>query len=106
MKTYWMSFVGDEGNRGVAIVDAEDEQDALTVTKRLNINPGGEVAIVEVPQTTEALAEINGYGKNRLIPTEELLRGGNRKVSQLNDEEREFVNSTPLIRRICPSCNQ
>jgi ABC-type proline/glycine betaine transport system ATPase subunit len=51
---FWLSFCDPdkpEGERflGAAIVEATDLREALKVTWRLKINPGGEVLSVEIP---------------------------------------------------------
>lgn len=45
----WVSFAGDEGFRGIAIVRAHDVAEAALIAMLLGINPGGEVLALEVP---------------------------------------------------------
>jgi hypothetical protein len=47
--TWWLSFAGDEGFRGVALVEGETMVDAVKEAHRLRINPGGEVMGVAAP---------------------------------------------------------
>lgn len=45
---YWLSFAEPKKHLGVAVVEAEDPREAVQEAWRLNINPGGEVAIQQV----------------------------------------------------------
>lgn len=88
---YWMSFVDaskPEGERflGVALVDAESIEDALTRSKETGCNPGGEVQIVEIP--TEYIADgqrlaLGAAPRNTLMSRERLRELG------LTDQEED-----------------
>jgi hypothetical protein len=45
---FWLSFAGEEGFRGAAIVPGATLEDALRVATQCGLNPGGEVAGVRV----------------------------------------------------------
>lgn len=49
MKLFWLSFAGEEGFRGVVLVDADDFLTAHLQTVFAGINPGGEVIGHELP---------------------------------------------------------
>lgn len=66
---YWLSFVGDEGSRGVSIVRATDFVDAIRVAHALSINPGGEVQGFCIPAPFDA--DIASGYVDRLIPPDE-----------------------------------
>lgn len=99
MKTWWVSFAGDEGNRGVCIVDADDQGAAIAKIKTLGINPGGEAMFFEMP--FEALDEIVKWGRDRLIKPEELKVAGYKKLSQCTEEEKHFIENHPNVSRVC-----
>ena len=99
MKTWWVSFAGDEGSRGVCIVDADDQGAAIAKIKTLGINPGGEAMFFEMP--FEALDEIVKWGRDRLIKPEELKVAGYKKLSQCTDEEKHFIKNHPNVSRVC-----
>jgi hypothetical protein len=46
---WWLSFADDDGFRGVAIVQAGDVIEGVTEAWRLEINPGGGVLSVQIP---------------------------------------------------------
>lgn len=66
---YWLSFVGDNGFLGVAIVRAFGEVHAVATAWDQGINPGGEVGIVG-PLPSDAIDE---HWCNRLLTKEEAL---------------------------------
>lgn len=72
-KTFWLSFSGDGINLGCCIVDASDKTLAVIKAHNLGINPGGEVMIIEMPDTDKAREEVRFFGKDRLISREELF---------------------------------
>ncbi len=99
MNTYWISFVGDEGQRGVCIVDASDQEHALDRAKQLGIHPGGEAMLYEMPE--EAADEIRTWGKDRLIRPDELKEAGYRKLGDCTEEQIERIENHPRVSRAC-----
>lgn len=63
---YYLSFAGDEGFRGAAMVEAFGATTAIINCHLLGINPGGEVAVMKCPKPV--LPEL----MNRLLSREEL----------------------------------
>ena len=49
MNGWWLSFADGHGVLGAALVAGRDFVDAVDVTHRLGINPGGEVAGMAMP---------------------------------------------------------
>jgi len=75
---WWLSFVDDErpvGQRclGVTVVEGRDFQSAVERASALGINPGGEVAGVELPPP---LSEQYRHYRGRLVSREEANAGG------------------------------
>lgn len=72
---WWLSFAGEEGFRGVAVVFADSFLRAVVLTKRLQINPGGEVMgrPLERPPAPRY--------RNRLLSRDETLAAGGRPRS-------------------------
>ena len=90
-KIYWNSFTdiidGKERCLGVAIVEGDSAQEAIRRCWKIGINPGGQVLSIGVSLDDErAILEINKYGLDRLIPPEELLAGGARRLKDLRDD--------------------
>ncbi len=69
---WWLSFVGEEGFRGVVIVQANDLIEAIMRTVLGNLNPGGQVGGMEIP--AEIAAMIPEPWKNRLLSREDCAR--------------------------------
>lgn len=87
MKTVWLSFVGDDGFRGVVVVDVSEEEEAsalalagqifpghqdasgtvlaaLRTTHRTGCNPGGHVECTELdPERLPAVARNTLFSK-------------------------------------------
>ena len=101
MKTYFISFAGDAGNLGCCIVDASDQAGAIAESIRMKIHPGGEALLFEMPSTPVAMAEIENLGRNRLISPAELSGAGYQKLSDLDDEQRDFIDNYPGVSRVC-----
>lgn len=101
MSLWWLSFAGEEGNRGIAIVEGVDVGDAARNAHLLGCNPGGEVLGVMVPDEADAMAEVNRWGTNRLVTPAELrgegyisldeARGAGYDVDRLLGDERSQV---------------
>lgn len=102
MNTYWVSFTEGK-NLGCCIIDAEDEEKALTKINDLKINPGGEVMLFIMSNDEVALKEIDKWGKNKLISPEDLLNDGYRKLGELNEEELNDAKHASTV--ICTCCN-
>lgn len=69
-KTYYLSFANEDGFLGGAMVEASSHVEAVKVTHRLGINPGGDILVAPVPDcelTDKLLAK-----KNRLLTIEEI----------------------------------
>jgi hypothetical protein len=80
MNWWWLSFAGEEGFRGVAIVGpADDILSAVRICYSLGINPGGEVAAFTVPEG--ALPHIPAADRHRLL-TEFEARELDRQVGE------------------------
>lgn len=72
MPLFYLSFAGDDSWLGCIHIEAENVFDAITKTHILKINPGGEIAIVELPaQAIEECPYSIKDNLNRLISLEE-----------------------------------
>lgn len=85
---YYMSFAGEEGNRGVCIVAAASDFLAIQKTHLLGINPGGEILFIEAG---EEILEKTGMEENRLYQRDELVALGG--FVDLDGENVEGVQS-------------
>jgi hypothetical protein len=84
---WWLSFVGEEGSRGVCIIKAPCLASALQKAYRLKLNPGGEVRAFEMPNEPEAMAEIEQWGVDVHIPLDQLRADGYKTTKELEAEE-------------------
>jgi hypothetical protein len=102
MSLWYLSFASDDhGFLGATVVEADDAEAAVGRATRIGLNPGGEVAIVPVPQEAEPEAR---KLLNRLASEAE-LRGehGGKKVKEMSEEERAEFGLTTVV---CESCNE
>jgi len=83
---WWLSFADEEGNRGVCIVQASDFLSAVSLAHSLEINPGGQVQGIEMPDIPEAREEIELWGTDRLITPAELRADGYKSSKELEEE--------------------
>jgi hypothetical protein len=84
-KLWWLSFAGDGGNLGVAVVAARNFGSAIAEAYRLGINPGGEVMGFECPPDCDE-AKVLGVG--RLISPEEMARAGYAAIRETEEEKK------------------
>jgi hypothetical protein len=75
MAFHYLSFAGEEGWRGCTVVEADSFLAALLKTHHLGINPGGEVASIELCEETmdnpDAAARVAAC-LNRLMTREQI----------------------------------
>ncbi len=67
---FWLSFVGDEGFRGVVIMRGRSDIDCIRRSHALGINPGGQVLSCEMLPEFEPPAKAT----NKLLTKEDLER--------------------------------
>ena len=93
MKMFWLSFADDNASLGAAVVEANSVADALSQASRRGINPGGEVAAVEVP--AEYFDRLRPY-RNRLMSRAECERVfGPSMPAEHIYEQGTIVNQEP-----------
>lgn len=94
---YYISFATDDGFLGATVVEASSSESALEEATRLGINPGGEAAILEVPEGFENEAR---QMLNRLVGLDEMLtQHGGKRHGDLSDEHRGRVeNAADVVR--------
>jgi hypothetical protein len=119
MRTYWLSFAGEEGFRGVCIVEV-DEDDAAEayefmrerfphakpgaewvmaaemMAHRMGCNPGGQVLSVEF-KTKQQLAMIADHPRNRLLSRAEIAAAEGTAVD-VTDHDTLTGGPRPLRR--------
>lgn len=79
----YLSFVGEEGNRGVLVLDGTmDPATAIKTAWRLGLNPGGEVMCINIP---------DDLGQREYSA---LLENRNRLLRP--DEARELLEAKPI----------
>lgn len=79
MKRFWMSFSGEDGPRGVVLMEAEDQRSAIKKALKLKINPGGQVLFFEMPKDDpECSKEWDSFEKDRLYSPKEMKDIGKR----------------------------
>lgn len=101
MTFFYISFAGDEGFRGATIVAERDIKRALRKTWRLGINPGGEAAILELPEEAESdpkvMEEVTRM-LNRLVQRGEILaHGGVSMLEQPHELQALFEDDATFV---------
>lgn len=120
MTHYWLSFTDDtrpEGDQllGVAIVEADDQEDAVATAWEHGCNPGGQVLILdltaggELDPVADLESPVHQYGTNRLIPPAELLAAGEHKVKDLPPEDAwvpDAAEGLGIASHVDAGCNE
>jgi hypothetical protein len=96
-KTYWLSFVSNEGNLGCLIIDGKDDLSAIEAAVAAKLHPGGQVLAVEISACAGWKSEVEKWGKNRLIAPSELIEGGYKTLEEVSEVEISKMNSDPRI---------
>ncbi len=101
--TYWyISFATDEGFRGATVVEATSAQSALAVATLRGLNPGGQVAILQVPPGAESDPDKRAM-MNRLVGRAEMIARGAERYADLPQDIREAFDAES--ERVCEACN-
>lgn len=103
MAIYFISFVKDNKNVGVCIVEAKNERAAHKKTLKLKINPGGQAMISALPEDSH---DVQRWGKNVYISPEELLNDGYKKGSDVSDAEWKSIQRDPRVSMVCEKHNK
>lgn len=107
MKTFFISFCGDSGNLGVCIVDAMTEEDAITKTHYLGINPGGEAMIFPIDKDDKmAQIELAVLAKNTLIPPSMMEALGYHNLENDPPELMDKLRTEFGVTVMCEDCNK
>lgn len=83
------------------MVDADNPEEAPAIAKELGINPGGEVAIMEISPDA---VDLEHFEKNTLIPRERLLRLGYQKMGDPSQGHKMQCPEGVTI--VCEKCNE
>lgn len=101
LKTYWLSFVVNHRNAGCCMVDAKNPTAALARATELGINPGGEVAITQLPRNAE---DLFNWPKDTLIPREKLVARGYQPVAKGPTGAKVPLPKGTQV--VCEDCNR
>jgi len=72
LRWWYLSYADDDGFRGGLLLEAHGELHAIELAQRLNLSPGGQVLILEVP--SEVAVTLQDESKGRLLSKPELER--------------------------------
>lgn len=86
MSWWWLSFVDPdrpEGDQylGAVLLKADDVAHALFCSHEKGLNPGGEIAMFEIPKEFEYRIEVNMNLTHRLLTREEAESFFNRRCA-------------------------
>ncbi len=82
MSLWWLSFVDDGRNLGIAIVEAADSAAAIKTAWALGCNPGGEVFTMEIDDAVLARLSF-ALPVERLVETTEAVALADRITAEL-----------------------
>lgn len=104
---YWyISFAkskADGGFQGATVVEAANAANALTVATLRGLNPGGEAAILEVPEDKEREPDVLPM-RNKLLTKEQMLQAEAKRLGDLpTNMQNLFENMSSFV---CERCNQ
>jgi hypothetical protein len=95
-RRWYLSFVKDHGFAGACVVWGSDVGDAVREARRLNINPGGEVAGLELGD--------NPFPMNTLLNREQLE--SITEMGRLGDQDEETrIAAEEYLSRVCDKHN-
>lgn len=72
MTIWYLSFAGEEGWRGAVVLEADTLNEAITLSHRNGINPGGDVKSFEIPLDHPLVEQFPDECRNRLLTKEDL----------------------------------
>lgn len=99
---FYISFADDVRFFGATTVMASSPEDALGKATAMGLNPGGEAAILEVPE--EAWGEPDFIAmKNRLVRRDEMMTNGGARLADLPADAQEAINDAAT--KVCGDCN-
>lgn len=106
MTYFYISFATDAGFRGATVVEARNAKRAFQKATRLGLNPGGEAAILGLPdgaeKDPEAMAGVRRM-LNRLCGKDELLSHGAERVADMPKEIQDVFGHVATC--VCEKCN-
>ena len=82
MPEFYIAFATDAGSRGATIVRAADAAGALREATALRRNPGGEAAILELPEGLSSIPELPLL-RSKLVSADDLVALGWSRVADL-----------------------
>ena len=99
---FYISFANDSEFLGGTVVEASSAEDALTEATRRGLNPGGQAAVLLIPQEVEKDAEMSALF-NTLRTADEMLAFGAEKVINLDIQEKAAFEDQASV--VCDDCN-
>lgn len=102
MTYFYISFANGEKFLGATVIQADSVEHSIEVATANGLNPGGEAAIIEVPQDYEPTPNMLGM-IGRLVSKEELVADGGKRHGDLSAEEQARFEADANI--VCEDCN-
>jgi hypothetical protein len=102
MAEFYISFATDKGFRGCTVVEADDPIGAYAAATQLGRNPGGDVAILEIPPAATNDPEII-LGRTKLVSPDEMKAFGGQHLREMPPEIQEAIESNVAV--ISSDCN-
>jgi hypothetical protein len=104
MTLWYLSFATDAGFRGATVVEAADAQHALRLTVERGLNPGGQVAILQVPADRELAPDIVAI-RDRLATRDEMMALQGIRLGDLPKNMRSRFEAARVRFEECTTSN-
>jgi hypothetical protein len=85
MKLFYISFATETNFLGATVVEADSSTCAMIRASMLNLNPGGQAAIIAIPDKLSDAPDIAPL-LNKLLNKEEMIALGAQRHADLSDD--------------------
>lgn len=102
-KEFFISFATRDAFLGATVVEARSPQEAVEVATMLGRNPGGEAAVLCVPDKARSMLDLAAY-RTKLVKRDEALALGGQRLGDMPEDVREAIESAADW--LCEDCNR
>lgn len=104
MSLFYISFATPTEFLGATVVEAEDDQSALTKVTTAGVNPGGEALVIQIPFGLPAdhMVQQRSY-TGRLVTKDELIGHGAKRSGDLGPDMQNALKENATF--VCAEGN-
>ncbi len=96
MDLYYISFATETEFLGATVVEAVSERNALEIATNNNLNPGGQAAILLVPESCYDKPDVYLL-KYKLFNKKQMNELGAKRHGDLPEETRDILESNSIV---------